>query len=120
MPAGDPGSVVDVPQQDVPPQPAPRADGPRAPTVFGREVAYLALLLRQGEHAWCLAGKAGNHEFAKAFYADGKYNVREGTARVGGGIDLLGVELDAAGATFHWSSGLTSQIPRDYYQATWA
>lgn len=83
------------------------------------------LLLRQGEQAWFLSSDAGNHEFAKVRFekrpgADTPtYNVREGFARVGGGVDLVHAAIEADGAHLTWSTGAKSFIPKDYFQVTY-
>lgn len=60
----------------------------------------------------------GNHEFGKVFYQNGKYNVRDGYAKLGGST-LVGCELDTQGATLRWSCGRISEIPRGWYQVTY-
>ena len=75
------------------------------------------LLMRQGEQAWLLTA-TGNHEFARVFWFDGDYRLREGFNRVGTS-KLLNAALDDAGATLRWSCGRVTQIPRAWYHYTY-
>lgn len=82
------------------------------------------LLMKQGEQGWLLAGKAGNHEFARAFYMDpdgkgSRYIVGQGGNVRLGPAELWGIDVGADGATFRWSTGATSWIPSGWYQVTW-
>lgn len=87
----------------------------------------LALLLRKDEQAWLLTSDRGHHEFDRVFYmvtkdreAEGaRYILRAGQARLGG-IELLGIDLDERGAHLSWSDGRRSEIPRSYYQYSYA
>lgn len=81
--------------------------------------------MKQGEQAWLLAGPDGNHEFSRVFWTTRKgadapgYIVRDGTPRIGAGIDLTHIAADDKGAQLTWSNGLKSFIPRDWYQLTY-
>lgn len=123
VPAGDAGSVVDGTVEDSPAQPTAGSPGPWKPTVHGEPVSELMLLMKQGEQGWLLQGKAGNHEFARAFYMDDgkgtRYMVGQGGVSRLGPSELWGIDIDARGATFHWSTGLTSWIPSTWYQLSY-
>lgn len=45
--------------------------------------------------------------------------VKDGTARVGAGIDIEHVAVDEKGAHLTWSKGYRSFIPQDYFQYTY-
>lgn len=83
------------------------------------------LLMRQGEQAWLLAGKEGNHEFARMFwFDDGKgagprYIVGMGGISRLGPSELVGAAITDEGATLSWSCGRKTLIPLGWYQLTY-
>lgn len=80
--------------------------------------------MKQGQQAWLL-GSSGNHEFSsvrfltKAGEHEPRWIIRDGNARIGGGVDLEHVAIDDAGAHVSWSKGYKSFIPLDFFQYTW-
>jgi hypothetical protein len=127
VPPGNTGGVVDGAQQATAAEPSKGEDGPRRPTVFGRDVDHLSLLMRQGEQAWLLAADGGNHEYANIRFmkpksapaAEGpRYIVKEGANRLGG-VSLEHIEVDERGAWLSWTQGYRTHIPSDYFQLTW-
>ena len=77
------------------------------------------LLMRQGEQAWLLTSDGGNHEFARIFYIEGRYRLRDGNGRLGP-YELLHAAIDERGAHLTWTKGRKSFIPRDWFQLTWS
>jgi len=81
------------------------------------------LLMRQGEQAWLLAGREGNHEFARMYwYDDGKgprYIVGIGGVGRLGPSELHHAAITDEGATLTWSCGRKTLIPLGWYQLTY-
>lgn len=93
--------------------------GVRAPTLDGKPLKELSLLIKPAPCGPAyLITLESTHEFSRVYYHNGKYILKENVGRLGYS-SLESVDLNKEGMILVFSTGHHVAIPRSWYVFTW-